>query len=220
MGDPFGFTDSVFEVQRSVEEQLQSYADGLSRLESIRSVDQVRVNDLAEYLRHQSGQKEMFLFYQREFIPKIDDSVLNAIMSTYNQRPDITQAAMSVFEFFRRDETLDIETVKRLYADSGAAIHFLYLTRPAPKVHGLTMEERSEDIFSPFREMSLATGGFTDSTANIQAAMKSAVTAAENYYLLYYTPKNYQPDGKFRALEVRVKGEGFRTSYRKGYIAD
>jgi VWFA-related protein len=220
MGDPFGFTDSVIEVQRSVEEQLQSYADCLSRLESIRSVDQVRVNALADYLRNQSGQKEMFLFYQREFIPKIDDSVLNAIMSTYNQRPDITQAAMSVFEFFRRDETLDIETVKRLYADSGAAIHFLYLTRPAPKVRGLTMEERSEDIFSPFREMSLATGGYTGATANIQAAMKSAVSAAENYYLLYYTPKNYQPDGKFRALEVRVKGEGFRTSYRKGYIAD
>lgn len=220
MGDPFGFSDSIFEVQRSVEEQLQGYADGLSRLESIRSVDKVRVNDLADYLRHQSGQKEMFLFYQREFIPKIDDSVLTAIMSTYNQRPDITQSAMSVFEFFRREETLDIETVKRLYADSGAAIHFLYLTRPAPKVRGLTMEERSEDIFSPFREMSLASGGFTGSTANIQAAMKSAVAAAENYYLLYYTPKNYQPDGKFRALEVRVKGEGLRTSYRKGYIAD
>ncbi len=220
MGDPFGFTDSLFEVQRSVEEQLQSYADCLSRLENIRNVDEVKVNDLARYLRDQSGQKEMFLFYQREFVPKIDTSVLNAIMSLYNQRPDITQSALSVFEFFRREETLDIEAVKRLYADSGAAIHFLYLTRPAPKVRGLTMEERSEDIFSPFREMSLATGGFAGSTANIHAAMKSAVAAAENYYLLYYTPKDYQPDGKFRALEVRVKNDGFRTSYRKGYIAD
>src|SRR5512141_178142 len=208
MGDPFGFTDSLFEVQRSVEEQLQGYADSLSRLESIRDVDQARVSDLAGFLRNQSGQKEMFLFYQREFIPKIDDAVLNAIMSLYNQRPDITQAALSVFEFFRRDETLDVETVKKLYADPGAAIHFLYLTRPAPKVRGLTMEERSEDVFSPFREMSLATGGYTGATANIQAAMKSAVAAAENYYLLYNAPKSYQPDGKFRKLEVRVKGEG------------
>lgn len=220
MGDPFGFTDSLFEVQRSVEEQLQSYADTLSRLESLRNVDRVRVNGLAEYLRNQSGQKEMFLFYQREFIPKIDPSVLNAIMSTYNQRPEITQTVTSVFEFFRREETLDIDSVKRLYADSGAAIHFLYLTRPAPKVRGLIMEEQSEDIFAPFREMSRATGGFMASTANISAAMRSAVAAAENYYLLYYTPRDYQPDGKFRVLEVRVKGGGYRTSYRQGYIAD
>ena len=220
MGDPFGFTDSLFEVQRSVEEQLQAYADCLSRLEHLRELDADRVNGLAEHLRGQSGEKEIFLFYQREFIPKIDASVLNALMSIYNQRPEITQTLTSVFEFFRRDESFDIEPVKRVYSDSGAAIHFLYLTRPAPKVRGLTMEEQSEDIFAPFREMARATGGYIASTANIGAAMRTAVAASENYYLLYYTPQDYRPDGSFRKLEVRVKGGGYRTSYRQGYIAD
>ena len=219
-GDPFGFSDSVIEVQRSAEEQLQNYADSLSRLEHLRDLDAGRVNALAELLRQQSGQKEIFLFYQREFIPKIEPAALSALTSVYNQRPDIVQTLTSIFEFFRRDEPLDVEPVKRAYSDSGAGIHFLYLTRPAPKFRGLVMEEQSEDIFAPFREMARATGGLMSSTANVSAAMRSAIAASENYYLLYYTPQNYRPDGSFRKLEVRVKGGGYRTSYRQGYIAD
>ncbi len=218
--DPFSFVDSIFDPQRSVEEQLQSYADCLARLENVRRLDQAQVNALVEHLRGQSGQKELFLSYQREYIPKIDDSVLSILGSLYNQRPDITQTLTSVFEFFRRDSTVDTESASKLYADTGAAIHFLYLTRPRPKVRGLTMEEHSEDIFSAFREMARATGGLMATTANIRAAMKAAVAASENYYLLYYTPKDYRADGKFRSLEVRVKGEGLRTTHRLGYVAD
>lgn len=220
MGDPFAGSDSMFDVKTSVEEQLQMYAACLSRLENIRQVDQIRVAGLADHLKKQSGQKEVFLFYQREFIPKIDPSVLNALMSFYNERPDITQTVSSVFEFFRRDTPLDIEPVKKAYSDSGASIHFLYLTRPAPKVRGVTMEEQSEDIFGPFREMSRATGGFMASTANLSAAMKSAVAASENYYLLYYTPKDYKADGGFHTLKVRLKSGSYRLSHRLGYIAD
>jgi hypothetical protein len=58
------------------------------------------------------------------------------------------------------------------------------------------------------------------STANLDAAMKSAVAASENYYLLYYAPRDYKADGTFRSLEVRVKGADYRTSHRQGYIAD
>jgi len=46
------------------------------------------------------------------------------------------------------------------------------------------------------------------------------VAAAENYYLLYYTPAGYKADGKFHALEVRLKDRGYRLSHRMGYIAD
>ncbi|MCU0244185.1 MAG: hypothetical protein MUE80_05495 [Acidobacteria bacterium] len=220
MGDSFGFSDSVFELKTSMEEQLQLYAATLSRLENVRSLDQTRVDRLAEYLREQTGQKEVFLFYQREFIPKIDPSALTVLMSTYNQRPDVIQTVHTVFEFFRREEPVDIEPVKRAYADAGASVHFLYLTRPAPRVRGVVMEEQSEDIFAPFREMSRATGGFMASTANVEAAMKSAVAAAENYYLLYYTPRDYTADGLFRQITVKVKGGDYRVSHRQGYVAD
>lgn len=220
MGESFGFSDSVFELKTSMEEQLQLYAVTLSRLENVRDLDQTRVDRLADYLREQTGQKEVFLFYQREFIPKIDPSALTVLMSAYNQRPDVIQTVNTVFEFFRREEPVDIEPVKRAYADAGASVHFLYLTRPAPRVRGVVMEEQSEDIFAPFREMSRATGGFMASTANVEAAMKTAVAAAENYYLLYYTPKDYAADGRFRQITVKVKGGDYRISHRQGYIAD
>jgi hypothetical protein len=218
--NPFTGGDTIFDAKTSMEEQLQMYAACLSRLENIRDLDEAKVLGLADHLRDQTGQKEIFMFYQREYIPRIDSSVLNALMSIYNERPDITETVSSVFEFFRRDTPLDIQPVKKSFSDSGATIHFLYLTRPAPKVRGVIMEEQSEDIFSPFREMSLATGGFMASTANLDAAMRSAVAASENYYLLYYTPRDYKADGTFRSLEVKVKGGDYRTGHRQGYIAN
>jgi len=220
VGDPFAWSDSVFEVSTSIEEQLQMYAACLSRLENLRHVDRARIAGLADHLRGQPGQKEIFLFYQREFIPKLDPTVLNIFMSRYNEHPDIVQTVTGIFEFFRRNALFDLESIKKAYSDSGAAVHFLFLTRPAPKVHGVTMEEQSEDVFALFREMSRATGGYNASTANISAAMRSAVAAAENYYLLYYTPKDYQSDGQFRSLRVRLKSGSYRLSHRLGYIAD
>jgi hypothetical protein len=218
--NPFTAGDTIFDVNTSIEELLQLYANCLSRLEHIRDLDESKVRGLADHLRGQTGQKEIFLFYQREFVPKIDPSILNIVMSVYNERPDITETVTSVFEFFRRDTPLEIGPVKRSFSDSGATVHFLYLTRPAPRARGVVMEEQSEDIFAPFREMSLATGGFMASTANLEAAMREAVAASENYYLLYYTPRDYKADGTFRSLKVKVKGREVRISHRQGYIAD
>jgi VWFA-related protein len=218
-GDMFA-AGTIYDVPTSVEEQLQTYTTLLGRLESMRQVDQAQIAAFAERLRGQSGRKEIFLFYQREFIPKLDDMILTAYQSSFNDRPDIVQTVTGLFEFFKRETTIDVDAVRKAYADSGAAVHFLYLTRPAPKVAGVAMEEQSEDIFAPFREMSRATGGYIASTANLEAAMRSAVSAAENYYLLYYTPKDYAADGRFRALEVRLKSGTGRVSHRLGYIAD
>jgi len=50
--------------------------------------------------------------------------------------------------------------------------------------------------------------------------MKSAVEASENYYLLYYSPRPYVKDGKFREISVRVKNKDYRVVHRLGYYAD
>jgi len=218
-GDMFA-AGAVFDVSTSVEENLQTYSTLLDRLQTMRQVDQAKVTALADRLQGQTGRKEVFLFYQREFVPKLDPMILTAYQTVFNDRPDIIQTVTGLFEFFRRETSLDVDTIREAYADSGATVHFLYLSRPAPRVPGVTMEERSEDIFAPFREMSQATGGFIASTSNLEAAMRSAVAAAENYYLLYYTPKSYKADGTFHRLEVRLKGGNARLAYRTGYIAD
>lgn len=204
----------------SFEEQLENYGALLQRLETLRSVDSQKFLDFAGYLKTLDGQKDIFLFYQREFIPKVDPKVLNRLMMVYNDRVDILFTLMSLFDFSRRDSIFNTDFIKKAFSDSSTAVHFLFLSTPAETVPGVVMEERTEDVFEPFREMSRATGGFTGTSANFGSIMRSAVSALENYYLLYYTPADYRPDGAFRNIEVRIKGGGYRLTHRAGYIAD
>jgi hypothetical protein len=218
--DPFSTSAGLFRDGPSFEERLQIYLMYLNRLENLRIVEESRLTNFATYLKNQPGQKEVFLFYQREFLPKIEPKVLTAYMSLFNDRPDLIQTISGLFEFFRRDSTLNIDFVKKAFSDSSAAVHFLYITRPADRIPGIVMEEQSEDVFAAFSEMSRATGGFSSTSANVEFSMKAAVAASENYYLLYYVPKNYRLDGRFHNLQIKVKSGNFRVSHRLGYIAD
>lgn len=88
------------------------------------------------------------------------------------------------------------------------------------------MVERSEDIFSAFNEISQATGGISETSADADAAFKKAVNASENYYLIYYSPKDYKSDGKFHDIKISIKGAtgkatgGYRILHRAGYVGN
>jgi hypothetical protein len=96
----------------------------------------------------------------------------------------------------------------------------MYITRQPENVPGVYFAERSSDIFTPFLEMSKASGGFAESSANPDYLFKKAVSASENYYLLYYAPKNYTADGKFKNIKVRVKSKGYKVVHRLGYFSN
>jgi len=211
--------DSPYQAA-TLEEQLMHYATLLERLGSLRVVDQTKLLGFAGHLKALEGQKGVFFFYQREFVPKLDARLVDQLSAQYSQRPEITQSLETIFNIEKRDITVNVDVVTKAYADASASIHFLHIARPADSPAGIRMEEQSEDVYGPFREMARATGGYADSTANIAAAMKAAVEASENYYLLYYTPDRYQADGRFRRIAVRVRSEGARVLHRVGYIAD
>lgn len=204
----------------SLEEQIEIYTTLLSKLDAIGRVDQNKLLGFADYLKKSVGQKNVFMFYQREFIPRIDPNILNQSMSVLNDRPNIVHKLNEVMNFYRRDITFDVAKVQQAYADSSIAIHFLFLTNPPHQKYGVYYQEHSEDIFSAFRQMSDATGGFADSSRNPDVLMREAVEASENYYLLYYSPSDYKSDGKFRKIDVRVKKPGHQVSHRAGYFAN
>lgn len=210
--------DTEFQ-SRSVDEQLQIYHDFLMKLESIRRVDEEQMFNLAEYLKDKEGQKYVYMFYQKEYVPQVDPNILGQYMTLYQDRPDIAQTISSLFEFFKRDIEFDVEGIKQAFADSSVSIHFLYITKPSPRPMGVYMNERSEDIFGPFREMSRATGGYADSSANPDYLFQQAVLASDNYYLLYYSPKEYTSDGEFKSIRVRVKDKNYQITHRLGYFA-
>lgn len=214
--------DSATDITRglSFEEQINMYTTLLSKLESSRRIDQKKLMGFADYLKGNVGQKYVFMFYQREFIPKIEPRILTQAITELNDRPDIVQSLSTIMDFYQRDIPFDVDTVEQTYADSSIAIHFLFLTNPPPTRQGVYFEEHSEDVLSAFKEMSKATGGFSESSMNPDFLMHKAVEASENYYLLYYSPTEYKADGKFRKIDVRVKRPGHQVSHRSGYFAN
>jgi len=214
--------DSGSEVTRglSLEEHINLYSTLLSKLENIRRIDQKKLMDSANYLRERIGQKYVFMFYQREFMPQIEPRILVQAIKEFNNRPDIVQALTSIMNLFWREVSFNVDAIQQTYADSSIAIHFLFLTNPPPNRHGVYFEEHSEDILSAFIQMSSATGGFSESSMNPDFLMRKAVEASENYYLLYYSPNEYKSDGKFRKIEVRVKKSRHQVSHRAGYFTN
>jgi VWFA-related protein len=210
-----------------LDDKLQKYGETLSRLESLRYVDEKKLIEFARLLKSREGQKHVFFFYQKEVIPKINAREIQRLMMENQDRPDIQLGLMEKFEFFKRDVKFDVAAVQKAFSDSSIAVHFLYITRTrmamADVTQGrnaaLSLEEQSEDIFSAFSEIARATGGLIDSSASAERSFQRAVEASENFYLLYYRPKDYKPDGTFREIVVRVKGAGVRVSHRLGYFA-
>ena len=202
----------------SVNNPLEVYEEILNRLESIRNVEQKKFLNFAKFLKEQSGQKYVFLFYQREFIPQISDKAYMSKISGGDVYTELKVTAL--FGYYFRNLGIDMDRIKQAYADSSISINFLFFTKPAEHIPGVRMVEHSEDIFSAFREMAQATGGITTSSANPEYLFQQASNAVENYYLLYYRPKSYRADGKFRNIKVKVKGKNYRVTHRAGYIAD
>jgi VWFA-related protein len=206
--------------EKITDEQLEMYFNLLMRLESIRHVDEEKMYSFAEYLKDKEGQKYVFMFYQKEYIPQLDPNILVEYLSLFQDRPNFMQTMTSLFEMFKRDIDFNVEKVKQAFADSSVSIHFLYITKPAPLQYGVYMKEQSEDIFGPFQEMAHATGGYAESSANADYLFQQAVAASDNYYLLYYSPLLYTSDGKFRNIKVSIKNKNYRITHRLGYFAN
>jgi VWFA-related protein len=207
-------------MDRPIDSLLPMYAANLEKLENIRSVDQKKLLDFAKFLKENEGQKYIFLFYQREFIPQIEPRILAQYLSLYEGDPNILHTVSDLLEFKKREISFDLNQVKQAYADASTSIHFLFFSRLPEPIPGVSMKEHSEDIFGAFMEMAKATGGFADSSANPVYLFQKAGEASENYYLLYYSPPDYKKDGKFRKIEVKIKNSNYRITNRAGYFSN
>jgi hypothetical protein len=211
--------ESAGEAPRSFDEQLQRYVELLGRLENLRRVDEANFLAFADFLKNMAGQKYVYLLYQKEYIPKIDPKILYQYIEMYQDRPDIYQTINGIFEFYRRDVSLDTEKIRQAFCDSSISAHFMFITTPKKDLAGVRSDEQVDDIFSAFNEIARASGGFVDSSSNPASLLMKAIEASENYYLLYYTPTNKERDGRFREIKVKVKLPDVRVIHRQGYFA-
>ncbi len=180
--------------------------------------DRLTVNDqgirrLAQALKAQEGRKIIFLFYQKEEI---------LIPGSKYESSDYTQEA-------RRPIDYNVKDIETIFADASLTVNFIFLTNSTTDTFEITDMSRNDNrsltdvsgsFYGAFREMAHASGGTTEASANALAAFRKTVTASENYYLLYYVPSQYKADGKFKTIQVSVKGKNYRVSNRSGYIAN
>jgi len=193
-------------------EAARAGANILRQIRDFRYFDQKKLMEFKDQLKDIQGQKYVFLFYQKQIIP---------VPSGIPVPEDVERPRIS----------FDVDKIKKAFSDSLISIHFIFITktesfqtdveRMNPVQNGeLQLVNLSAELFGAFHEMAKATGGITDSSANIASSFKRVAIASENYYLLYYTPKNYKADGKFRNIKVKIKGKRYRVTHRAGYIAD
>ncbi len=185
------------------------------QIRDLTDVNESQLMDFADGLKSLNGQKNVFMIFQKEVMP---DHNFSASAQAQLVKP----------------VSFDVERIKRHYADASITVNFLYLTK-IPRVaynstsgassligpsYAFKLQDLSAPIYASFREMADSTGGLSVSSINPAASLKKAAETTSNYYLLYYRPINYRPDGGFRKIEIKLRGSGFRIMHRAGYIAD
>jgi VWFA-related protein len=203
--------EDIFFLEVEVDLKKSMYMETARKLRDLRNIDKQQLVGFANFLKGINGQKHVFLFYQKELIPIL---------------PGLDD--ISLLEL-KKDVSFDMETIRQAFSDSSISVHFLFVAnepgtedsldteRMAPL--GAEMLDQSDSIFSAFKEVAIATGGISDSSFNAAASFRKAADASENYYLIFYSPQDYKPDGKYRAIKVKIKGKEYRVTHRAGYFA-
>ena len=204
-----------------------TYAQVIEKLKRLSCLKEDRLVGFVESLKRIRGQKHVLLFFQRRLIPTWGSFTATGLLDhdpSYSHR---------IFDFYSPQTLFRMEKVKGAFADSSISLHFIYVTErsgessdwmafnPAAEAkEKVDWQDGTMDFFDAFKEIAEATGGISESSANVNASLKKATKASENYYLLYYTPRDYVADGKFRKIEVRLKGKKYRVTHRAGYVVD
>ena len=210
-----GFSDASL----SLELLLPRYTDAIREMDDLRFVDQGTFIGFANSLKKQENQKNVYLFYQREFRPEINPSMLTEIQMNFQDKPHILGKLSEIFDLYKKDSRFDGDQINQAFADSSILFNFIFSDRIAERFAGIYMREQSEDIFQVFSEAANATGGIVANSQNLAISFKKASEISSQYYILYYSPVNYVKDGSFKSIEVKLKNQNYSVSNRKGYFA-
>jgi len=126
---------------------------------------------------------------------------------------------MELFQFYRRETSLDKEAISQALADSSAVFNFVYLDKKPVRISGVVMNEQSEDVYEALREAAKATGGIADNTYNPVEGLRKSAENISGYYLIYYRSESQPEQSGFRQVQVIVKnGRDYQVRHRQGYF--
>ncbi len=199
---------------------LVDYVGLTTRLQTLRQADELRLLDLARYLDREDGQNLVFMFYEKKLVPRMDPYLWERLVNMLDTTQYIQSLVEQKLASNSREEYLDHKKIAQAFADTSTSVHFLHVSPIQANVPDVSMREAGGETFKVLASISNATGGYSASSTNPEALFKAALSASENYYLLYYTPKEYLGDGKFKYIKVDVNRKGTKVTHRMGYFAD
>ena len=198
---------------------LPRYRETLEKMENLRLFDENNLIQFANILKKQEGENFVYYFYQREYRPELNTSIVNRLQSIYQDEPQIMGQVQELFQVYHRTITFDSERIKKAFADSEVLFNFIFMNKIPLTISGVQMTEQSEDIFKVLSTAAEATGGSVDTSQDPGTGFKNALAKSDDYYILYYSPKNYMRDGQFKSIEVKVKSQDYKVFHRLGYFA-
>ncbi|MFH2042052.1 MAG: VWA domain-containing protein [Acidobacteriota bacterium] len=197
---------------------LPRYKETMEKMENLRMVEEKRFLQFAEALKQSEGEKTVFLFYQREYRPEINQNYLSTLMSMVQDQPNNLSDLQDIFSY-HRDISIDGKKLQQAFSDASIHFNFIFMNSEPDNITGITMIEQSEDIFRAFSDVAKATGGMTDTSQNPFTGIKNASALTDQHYLLYYSPANYSNDGEFKTIQIKIKDKSYKVFHRQGYIA-
>jgi VWFA-related protein len=167
------------------------------------------------------GRKSLVLFSEGLAIPPAVQRLFFGVIDAAN-RANVSIYTMDAAGLRGLSEQASIRDQVNEAARRGINTGYATAGGDAPLSQAL---ERNEDVLRQdphFGLGSLAeqTGGLLfDNTNNLRQGFDRMKSDLHNYYLVGYTPLNETYDGRFRAIEVKVKRPGVTVAARKGYFA-
>jgi hypothetical protein len=200
---------SVLEQGEELDVAIYNARILIQQVVSMKTMNISQYEQFAKSIKPLDGQKYAFIFYQKEFYV-IPDLFKDVFMEEAENRRDF----------------IDKKEIQKIFADADTTANFLFLTKTKTALNDVEWKDKDKpvsvemggDFFQAFRNLADATGGISESTANPIYGFKKALDATENFYLVYYKPANYKADGKYKDIEVKLKGGSYQVSHRAGYI--
>ncbi len=201
-----------------LESQLAQYKANLAKMEDLRNIDEAKLVGFAQSIKSWPGQKLVFFVYQREYRPEIAGNILDQLMLSNQDKPNVQGDLQELFAFYHRGLVLNESRILQAFADSAASFNFLFMNKQPERISGVTMREQSEDVFKLFSQIAAATGGVVDASENPETAVRDALTNADASYILVYRSSSAAEKGDFNTITVRVKNRSLKIFSRAGFF--
>jgi|GEM_PF-2872166 len=188
---------------------------------------------LAGHLNQIKGEKWLLEFYQVQNFPKLKPHsrfmrFIEEKLAYYDANPTTSNGnafAHLCRQLLRRyqiemstDPKTRLKEGLSLFNHLGITVHSFFLPAVKTTVSQHTyLESVSTGVESALQELARTTGGRTYRSGNVAQSLDAAKKMTDVLYLLYFEPADPKAPGK---VEIRVRGEGYQTTYDPDFSPD